>query len=375
MIQNLEISNYRLFSSFHIDSLAQVNLIVGNNNSGKSSLLEAVHLLTTDDLRSSLLYILSERGEIATGAIDSRYGRSRSVIYQIAHLFHNRSVKSGQRFHIFTQGNSKYISLNIVLQGAVYPENEDLYQPSLFEERDEIIDDMFEEPSYLLFERRENGVELPKERLRLTGDGILIDNRLYGVRKAVYSRGGSRLLTTNYIGFDELATLWDKITLTPKEDKVVEAMQILEPRVERISFTSSQASNSGILLRLKGESDPIPLGSMGDGMRRILAIIASLVSVDSGTLLVDEIDTGLYHSALVNMWRLVLETSVRQGAQVWATTHSWDCVQAFQQALEDYGKPEVGKLIRLEKFDDQIQAVHYSASELEIAVEQQIEVR
>jgi AAA15 family ATPase/GTPase len=182
-------------------------------------------------------------------------------------------------------------------------------------------------------------------------------------------------LTTNYVGHDELAVLWNNITLTPREDRVVEALQILEPSVDRISFTSNQIANSGILLRLKDELQPVQLGSMGDGMRRIIAIAASLVSVEDGILLVDEIDTGLYHGAQVDMWRLVLETALRQDAQIFATTHSWDCVKAFQQALLRFNKPDVGRLIRLEKSDKKVEAIPYSVDELEIAVKQGIEVR
>jgi AAA15 family ATPase/GTPase len=106
-----------------------------------------------------------------------------------------------------------------------------------------------------------------------------------------------------------------------------------------------------------------------------LAIVASLVSVGKGTLLVDEIDTGLYYAVLKDMWKLILETAQKQNAQVFATTHSWDCVKAFQQALDEFQNPEFGRLIRLERIDNQIKTVPYLADELGIAVEQGIEVR
>ncbi|MCP4140552.1 MAG: AAA family ATPase [Chloroflexi bacterium] len=60
MLKNLTIRNYRVFKEFEISSLANVNLIVGTNNSGKSSLLEAIHLLMGEDVRSSLLHLMKE---------------------------------------------------------------------------------------------------------------------------------------------------------------------------------------------------------------------------------------------------------------------------------------------------------------------------
>jgi predicted ATP-dependent endonuclease of OLD family len=83
---------------------------------------------------------------------------------------------------------------------------------------------------------------------------------------------------------------------------------------------------------MRGQRDPIPLGSMGDGMRRILTLAMCAVNVENGFLLIDEIDTGLYYEVQADMWRLILETAQRLDVQVFATTHSWDCVSAFQEA-------------------------------------------
>jgi predicted ATPase len=184
-----------------------------------------------------------------------------------------------------------------------------------------------------------------------------------------------QFLATDNLGFDNLATLWDKITLTPKEESVVAALQILEPDVERISFTSSQTSNSGILIKLRGQPNPIPLGSMGDGMRRILTLVMTAVTAENGVLLVDEIDTGLHYQTQTDMWRLILEVAQQLNVQVFATTHSWDCITAFQEALAQLEDSSVGKLFRLSRKDENIRAVEYTPDELSIAVRQSIEVR
>ncbi|MCB9078209.1 MAG: ATP-binding protein [Anaerolineaceae bacterium] len=375
MLHNLVIENYRLFKYFEVTSLARVNLIVGTNNSGKSSLLEAIHLLTSDDVRSSLIYLLNERGEYVSGTIDPRLERGTRGGYQVSHIFHERLQKFGQVIRI-SSNNNQNPNLKIALLESKDDHIPDPNQLSFFPDKDDVEIEIDEQFGYLNFEH--SGFESESRvSMRLEADGLVFArpySKTY-LRRTSLPIGASKLITTNYLGYDELAVLWDKITLTPKEDKVVEALQILEPDVNRISFTSSQTSNSGILLRLNGQEEPIPLGSMGDGMRRILAIVASLVSVGKGTLLVDEIDTGLYYAVLKDMWRLILETAYKQNAQVFATTHSWDCVKAFQQALDEFQNSEFGRLIRLEKTDNQIKAVPYLADELSIAIKQDIEVR
>lgn len=367
MLRDISIENYRLFRNFSLDSLARVNLIVGANNSGKSSFLEAVYLLTSEDPRLSLLSILDERGELFLESIDPRRGVGYTRGYHAAHMFFGHNLGIEQTIRIRSeQDRSQSLTISLASQHR-------LRQQTLFERKVQDDIDIEADAESLMLEYIGTGLETRSQSLRIFGDGI-IDAHL-PLRGATWLRERARLVTTSHLGYDKLAGLWDDVTLTPREEKVIEALQILEPKVGRISFTSRQTSNSGILLKLEGESEPIPLGSMGDGMRRILAIAASLVSVENGILLVDEIDTGLYYAVLTDMFRLILETASKRNAQVFATTHSWDCVRAFQEALDRTEDKNQGLLIRLEGRDGIIRPVYYSENELGIAIEQGIEVR
>jgi glycine cleavage system regulatory protein len=75
------------------------------------------------------------------------------------------------------------------------------------------------------------------------------------------------------------------------------------------------------------------------------------------------------------MWKVVIETATKQNAQVFATTHSWDCVKAFQQALSQSPHRDDGLLIRIDRNQAQTQATTYGVDELDIAIAQGIEVR
>jgi AAA15 family ATPase/GTPase len=113
---------------------------------------------------------------------------------------------------------------------------------------------------------------------------------------------------------------------------------------------------------------------MGDGMHRILTIAAILADSEEGYLLVDEIDTGLHYRTITDMWRLVMETAVRLNVQVFATTHSWDCVRSFAEALDMQDDKEIGALFRLERRDEgEIAAVRYGAEDLSFIISQNIQ--
>jgi ABC-type uncharacterized transport system ATPase subunit len=184
----------------------------------------------------------------------------------------------------------------------------------------------------------------------------------------------SFFLSNRQISFDEIAKLWDKINLSPKEDIVIEALKIIIPDVERVGFSISPGMNT-IKLKLKDQTELVPLSSMGDGMNRILTLAMALVSTEKGVLLIDEIETGLHYEAQLDMWRLVLKTAQDLDVQVFATTHSWDCIAAFKEALQELEDQSVAKLFRLDSKYGKLRAVEYDAEEIRIAVNQGVEVR
>lgn len=113
---------------------------------------------------------------------------------------------------------------------------------------------------------------------------------------------------------------------------------------------------------------------MGEGMNRMFGIALALVNAKDGMLLIDEVDTGLHYSVLPDLWRLIFEVAHRLNVQVFATSHSWDCIQAFQQAA-DANTEEEGMLIRLEHRDGDVVPVMFDERKLNIAAREQIEVR
>ena len=115
----------------------------------------------------------------------------------------------------------------------------------------------------------------------------------------------------------------------------------------------------------------IPVGSLGDGIWRLLGVALALVRASGGVLLVDEIDTGLHYSVLVDMWRLVFETARKLDVQVFATTHSRDCYEALA-AVTEPDRTEIS-LQRIER--GKAEAVAFTELEIRQAAERGLEVR
>ncbi len=337
MLKTVTIKNFRLFKEFDIANLESVNLIVGKNNVGKSSLLEALYLLVNPDTFSVLPKLLESRGEFS------------QQNYDLTHLFWGHHLQNESLISI----QSENINLKIT-----FPNN----QLPVFNEG---------EPS------QQKRLVLEYQGTESHGGSryeLSFDRRAW-LGYESQTQSSSNYVDTKGINYETLAELWDTITLTPKEDDVINMLQILEPTAERISFQSRQTHNSGILIKCRGQDKPFPLGSMGDGMYRILAMAIALANSENGYLFIDEIDTGLHYRTITDLWNLIFKTAERLNVQVFATTHSSDCLVSFTEALNLPQNEGLGKLFRLERRQEKIVAVEYGSEDLTTAMREDIEVR
>lgn len=353
MLRDLTIKNYRAFKDFSIDGLARVNLIVGKNNAGKTSFLEAVYLLVNQYNPSVLFELLDGRGEFAY--LPDAPGRTD---YQTAHIFHDFQLSITQlkpdAIIAISSQNEKTQSFKIKVDS----------RKSSFGSS---------QPGLQLNVAYNAPIEEAGQALNISDNYFFSsDGRFTAVRRAPSRH---HFIATSLSEFDYLASLWDRLSQNPKEEAfVVGALQILEPRIEDIRFASQQTAGR-VLLKLAHRQERLPISSMGEGLRRMLTLAIHAAVSENGVLLIDEIDTGLYHGIQANVWSFLIETARRLNIQIFATTHSWDCVAAFQEALEDSSEPNEGRLFRLQGRGDAIYAVDYSADELGVAVRHAIEVR
>jgi AAA15 family ATPase/GTPase len=132
-------------------------------------------------------------------------------------------------------------------------------------------------------------------------------------------------------------------------------------------------SNRVPFVKVENFEDPMPLRALGDGINRLFGLALALVSAKGGLLLVDEIENGIHYSVQGDLWRLILETAGRLNVQVFATTHSYDCIKAFEEASRE--SEEEGVLIRLARKGDRTLVGEFDERELEVAVDGDIEVR
>ena len=150
---------------------------------------------------------------------------------------------------------------------------------------------------------------------------------------------------------------------------LVDALRVVEPRLESIEDNAS--SGEPMIWVDVGLSELVPLPVMGAGMTHVTRVVLAAATVPGGIVLVDEIENGLHHSVLPDVWRVVGKVAEQFNVQVFATTHSFECVEAAYEALgaDDF------RLHRLEVDDEVNRCMTYEPAAIEGAIHHNLEVR
>ena len=193
-------------------------------------------------------------------------------------------------------------------------------------------------------------------------------------------------LPTHFLPPEELADLWDETTLSPNETFVLQALQIIEPDVQGLAFVkNSEADRFSrtrdtrvAIVKLKLQEMPVPLNSMGDGMLRILQLILAVFPARGGVLLIDELENGLHYSVQEEVWKMIFMLAEKLDIQVFATTHSWDCIESFTKVALD--SPDSGVLFKMSRSkllsdNGKIIATVYDEEALKTVTASDLEVR
>lgn len=358
MLKSLSIINYRNLEELTIDSVSQINLITGKNNTGKSSLLEAIALLACGGDLDYIISLLDKHGYLNYKSPTLK--KSEMAIQSLSTLF------SGRKPQFFGNGIRIYDNNNCVNIGFFY--HKDFLPFDDMEVRRPLLEKEIEENN-----RYKIGLEIKMHNLHHTIYQEDIQNIFskegyyYNTDKFQFIESGdsNRIINGN---------LFDKIVLKTPEDIVVEALQIIEPEIKRIGFRNEEPERQAVI-KLSTIDEVIPISDLGDGIHRILTIILAAVNCQNGFLLIDEFENGLHYSVQEKLWKIIFKLAKDLNIQVFATTHSNDCISNFSKVLNEENDGVTGQLIRLDNKNGKIKATKFLPKELIIATKRDIEIR
>lgn len=379
-LDSLRIERFRQIKELSIPELGHVNLIVGANNTGKSALLEALRFFAERASPTFIHELLRGHGELhmADGGQELEMG--------LRNLFFGREfpARDGEPIYVGDDQRSRFVSMEHAFQDIEETQEIGADGKAVVARRLKRI------PADVVA-RSGSGYHSVEIKASEIGRPWLVRlERLFEVEVQSYAapsqaadyerRIASIKIPCQFVppgirANEALGEAWDKVVLTAGETVVLDSLRVMEPRVEALAFVHDPGMRRPVL-KLEGQEGPVPLQSMGDGMARVLQLVLSALRASDGLLLVDEFENGLHHSVQSKVWRVLFDLAQRKGLQIFATTHSDDCVRAFSEVAVRNTEVD-GKLMKLERMPDDCQTVVSSLSEQSLSnlLDAGIEVR
>ncbi len=365
MYKSFRVKNFRCFKDLQINDLGRVNLIAGKNNTGKTALMEAMYILTgSRDLKTLLRRANSSMPRFRRDIEEeSRTTISWSTIF--SDLDSSKLVEisaSDLDIHDRSKGNGSTYAVEISqLQDISATDDKALIE--LLERRF----DSFDQPPKVLklasnFEAQDMYLVLHDRGMRPTHFRFkqLYPANMSNAREKAHSRENSRR--------------FDRIQKSKRLDVLIETLQVFEPELTDLRLGTNDALH--VIEAEMGLPELVTLNNLGDGMNRMLELMLAMYEIRGGVMFIDEIENGLHYTIHKKIWQLIDEVSKQWDIQIFATTHSYEMIQAAHEAFKDEDPYEF-RFHRLNRRSDtgEIEAVTYNKAGVDAFTSINYEVR
>lgn len=358
--KSIKIKHFRGIKSLETDDLARVNLFVGKNNCGKTSLLESVFLLAGIGNPALMAVIENLRGITLKASSDWE------------DYFHARDHTQGMEFSTTQRKGKRHLKVSPLLGNPI----ELSMNRSI---------DLNREQSFLSIGTGEDliGFNYDFSVVDTVGESSNHQARIHHTQVGdnlsfipVPDENYKESLMTRYLlppGYD--SSLVDKMLNAKRKDSLLHALRFIDPKIQDI-----RTGADGIVSVDIGLDSFIPINLLGSGIVRILHILSSIEGHRKGIIAIDEIEYGLHVSTMKQMWKMILDHSAECGTQVFATTHDEDVIQSLTEVLnaeecpDDWQKETA--CFHLQKHDSgEVRAFRYPYDSLQKLENSNIDIR
>ncbi len=355
MYKSFSVKNFRGFHDLLVEPLARVNLIAGKNNVGKTALLEALFIFQ-GALNPELPVRMNAWRDVPP---------SKEPIEGWGPLFRNFDLGGPIRISsVDLEDRTRKLVIEFVeIKESVIP----LVSPTEvsapagetgpFEAR-------IEGGELVLVYTDESGKTV-RGRALLERDGVHIEPPKEGYAlPGIFQAARRKAL--------EDAQRFSRLEIEGRQEQVLRALKIIEPRLKRLMVVP--AADGPKVYGDIGLTRAMPVSLIGEGMARMLSMVLAFPHVEKGLALLDEVENGLHHTVMVEVWKVIAQFAREYDVQVFATTHSDECIRSAHLAFQEFGPYDL-RLHRLIRQDDKITAMTYDTDMLEAALDTGLEVR
>lgn len=333
-IKNVQIDRFRGIRKLKLDKLNHVNLIVGDNNSGKTSILEALLFLRNPATLSNVLRVARQREmAISSGNVTvyesfmclfPRYDQTLEIKLS--------ALRSEERVEFLLHGEQKQILLDetemrktqrrtFTMEGMNRVPNEAVtnMEASAFVGSIDcsIGDKRYSEPINLNEYSRVSGMEIGKDML----DMVYLS--------PIDHFSGS--IINGIIRNDDYKAICLRV------------VQLFDADIQDLLILKNEQTNRPVEYINHRVLGKMPVSTYGDGIKKVLLLANAIAQAAGGVLLIDEVETSIHAHYYDDIFRFLLKACMQYDVQVFITTHNLEAVDALlvtqdyheQQARDD----------------------------------------
>jgi AAA15 family ATPase/GTPase len=305
-----KVENFKKFESLEVSDIGQFNLIVGDNNVGKTCLLEA--LLFDEDpqqLLNNFYLALTKRGfkfQIEEVTVKSNGISTTEIIKPKNNYFKEYIFGNYQNnFKLFFDKNKFNNNIEFSVHGndVMFNYNED-------------------------------------EKIRA------FDIYSYDVNILNFP-----LISFNDTPLEqESRNIYENLKTKREKQILINALKIVNPKIIDIELRENfDDLKSVFLISFEDKDEFIPLNHLGDGFKRIFYIVLKTISLRGKRIMIDEIEIGIHYTKLKDFWVNIIKICKELDVQLFATTHSDECVKDYVSALEIVECQDDARMIQLKQ--------------------------
>lgn len=316
MLESVLIQNFKGFKNTSIGPFRKVNLLIGGQNVGKTSVLEVI------------------------------YGGAMINPLSAGQIFRPQEGHDNERFNLSYRTAGLFTAVNIRHGSGV------------------VFADKAMQPEQM-------PITVSGRLGFSTGDSKGIQGWYTG--EAAFSGvHGCAAVPVHLPSQFDFVSLFGKVILQRKKKDLISLLKQVEERLEGLDAIAPDGEQR-IYVELDGVPQGLPIGQLGHGFNRLVHLFSALLASDSRLALIDEIENGIHYSALPTVFKGIKAVAADRDVQSVITTHSWDCLRAACEVFED--TPDMFQVIRLERHADDVKAVCIDGARMLRLMAEEREVR
>ena len=333
-ISGVYIRSFRGIKSLKLENLAQINILTGDNNCGKTSVLEV--------LRS-----FEEPGSFRTWRSmirkETRYPIGWGISYNegFYDLFDINSSEKAVDYIIETGSERVNIQLTAVETEEEFTEEEYSQLQGLSASKE-----------YKEENLTENLQIVPKLEMKIKINGKVAEQdvlyegqrRYMPVRKKDsenYSERRNIVYIAPFSHTDSIIFL-DQVLNNPElYEEMLTVLREFDDNIVSINYSNddSRGAARGVYKILtKSLEKALPLNMYGDGMKKAVLLMSAVIRAKNGVLLLDEFETAIHTSAMDKVFKWILENCMKLNVQVFLTSHSKEAIDKMLKCAPDIRK-------------------------------------